>query len=184
MIEHDTALGYRTRFLEFPSIIPVVLWDDDYAQPEMTQTWLYASNLLGKVAVGETENEPSEWMMVAKLEASPISQLLARLEALYGIPENERWPGALWPADQAFEEARTFIGLLPLTSVPAPEIRLADDGEINFLWKEEGVHIDLGFYGTGAYSYFARSSGGKEFHDEDVPATDGLAGAITALFAA
>ena len=69
---------------------------------------------------------------------------------------SERWPAAEWPSGRAFEDARTFIHALPVSSIPLPHLSFADDGEINFLWNQDGIHIDLGFYGTGTYSYFAR----------------------------
>ena len=77
-----------------------------------------------------------------------MNQLLTQLETLRNIPDSKRWPGALWPDDKAFKDARKFISGLPLALIPNPEIRLADDGEINFLWQNEDIHIDLGFYGT------------------------------------
>ena len=84
--------------------------------------------------------------MVAQSETSPIQQL----ETHRKIRDNKRWPGAIWPDDKAFEDAQTFISCIPLELIPKPEIRLADDGEINFLWQSEDIHIDLGFYGTGS----------------------------------
>lgn len=37
-----------------------------------------------------------------------------------------------------------------------PQISLANDGEINFFWKKEGLVADLGFYGDGTYSYYIK----------------------------
>ncbi len=93
----------------------------------------------------------------------------------------ERWPGAVWPDAQAFGDADTFIRRLPLASIPMPEIGLADDGEVNFLWESDGVHVDLGFYGTRTFSFFARDGDGAGIHGEDVPASHGLPREITAL---
>ena len=33
---------------------------------------------------------------------------------------------------------------------------------------EGGVHIDLGFYGTGTFSYYARGSDGREYFGDDL----------------
>jgi hypothetical protein len=51
--------------------------------------------------------------------------------------------------------------------IGSPSIGLADDGEVNFLWDYGGVHIDLGFYGTGTFSYYARDLEGNEYFGDD-----------------
>lgn len=108
--------------------------------------------------------------------------LLAQLKEFEKTPEEERWPGATWPKPQAFRDAEIFIHKLPLGSIPMPNMGLADDGEVNFLWKENGVHVDLGFYGTGAYSYFARGKSGNKIYEEDALVSDDFPGEILALF--
>ena len=107
----------------------------------------------------------------------PTSQqwaLLRQLHTIQSIPESERWPGADWPTEQAFDDARLFIRRLPPVAIHLPDVGLADDGEVNFLWKQNGLHIDLGFYGTGAFSYFARTADGRKFYGDDIPAANGL----------
>ena len=108
--------------------------------------------------------------------------LLAQLEKLKKTPKEERWPGATWPTSQAFRDADIFISKLPLDSIPMPDMGLADDGEVNFLWKEGGVHVDLGFYGTGSYSYFACGKTGNKIYAEDALVSDDFPGEILALF--
>ena len=100
--------------------------------------------------------------------------LVWRLDELEEMPESERWPEADWPSDRAFADARAFINGLPLEPIPLPSLGLADDGEINFLWNQNGTYIDLGFYGTGTFSYFARVMDNEELYDDDLPAADGL----------
>ena len=60
----------------------------------------------------------------------------------------------------------------------------ADDGEINFLWESDAVHIDLGMYGTGTFSYFARTGDGQKLYGDDCPAALGLPDAIANLIRA
>ena len=45
-----------------------------------------------------------------------------------------------------------------------PDICWANDGELNFWWdiSETDFYMDLGFYGDGTYSYYARH-GDKEW---------------------
>ena len=108
-------------------------------------------------------------------------RLLQRLETLGSRPESERWPSAEWPSDRALADARAFIHALPIYSILLPHLSFADDGEINFLWNQDGIHIDLGFYGTGTYSYFARGKDDEGFYEDDIPVSDGLADALIAL---
>ena len=100
--------------------------------------------------------------------------LLRQLHTIQSVPESDRWPGADWPTEQAFEDASLFIRRLPPVAIHLPSIGLADDGEVNFLWKQDDIHIDLGFYGTGTFSYFARTQDGEKFYGDDVPASQGL----------
>ena len=108
-------------------------------------------------------------------------RLLQRLETLGSRPESERWPSAEWPSDRALADARAFIHVLPIYSILLPHLSFADDGEINFLWNQDGIHIDLGFYGTGTYSYFARGKDDEGFYEDDLPVSDGLTDALIAL---
>ena len=108
-------------------------------------------------------------------------RLLRRLRELEQVPESQRWPAADWPSSQSFADARTFIHSLGKSPMPLPNLALADDGEINFYWGQNGIHIDLGFYGTGTYSYFARSTEEEGFYDNDVPASSGLPGKLLVM---
>ena len=108
------------------------------------------------------------------LELRVKSALLIKLWALQNTPEEDRFPGADWPTDQAFAEATVFIGTFP-HNIPMPDMGLGNDGEINFLWEYEGVEIDLGLYGTQTYSYYAcGGKDGKEYLCNRAPIEDGL----------
>ena len=65
-----------------------------------------------------------------------------------------------------------------------PDIGLADDGEVNFLWKDKGVHVDLGFHGTRKFSYFARGRDGRRLHGDNLPVSEGLPVEVVNLFKA
>ena len=95
--------------------------------------------------------------------------LLMDLFALCSLPEDERWPDSDWPTVEAFDDALRFITLLPVNLIELPHISLANDGEVNFGWKSDAMHIDLGFYGTGTYSYFAKGNDGSECFGDDIP---------------
>ena len=65
----------------------------------------------------------------------------------------------------------------------APHISLADDGEVNFAWAQEGMLIDLGFYGTGTYSYYARGREGDERLGDDISVMTSLPEELRVLLA-
>lgn len=120
----------------------------------------------------------------ATLIPSPqFRQLVQRLEQLHATPEHERWPGGEFPDDVAFRDAGAFVNRLPFPLAALPHISLADDGEVNFAW-DDGLHIDLGFYGTGTFSYYARSADGREHFGDDVPADSALPPVLESLLRA
>ena len=106
--------------------------------------------------------------------SAQLGQLVRRLEQLRSVPEGERWPTSELPDDAAFRDAKVFLDRLPFPLVALPHISLADDGEVNFAWDCEGMHIDLGFYGSGTFSYYARGSDGREHYGDDVSASHPL----------
>ncbi len=115
---------------------------------------------------------------------SPATRkLLATLDVL-ARPNSERWPGAVPPDPRAFRDARAFVLQLPNALTHLPDIGLAHDGEVNFLWQDDvGLHVDLGFYGSGTFSYFARDQQGKEYLGNEWRAADGLPSDLAALLA-
>ena len=106
--------------------------------------------------------------------SAQLGQLVRRLEQLRSVPEGERWPTSELPDDAAFRDAKVFLDRLPFPLVALPHISMADDGEVNFAWDREGMHIDLGFYGTGTFSYYARRADGQEYYGDEVPESSAL----------
>ncbi len=180
----DTALDCATIFVTVPSIAANALRDAIAAWDEFPQPEVYETEAIGEIVVGETADQPSDWMIASHSGISPTFRLISRLTDLFKTPQDVRWPSTKWPVEHAFEDARSFIAKLPLAHIPEPEIRFADDGEINFLWIGEDVHIDLGFYGTGTYSYFGHNGEGQEIQDENVLASEGLAQTIKNMLTA
>ena len=160
---------------EFPTLMEPFSSERPSEIQDETQNELEKKELPG--------TEPT-WLSILALPSklSPTLQLIKNLEAHQYKPEDERWPCAEWPDEKAFKDAYIFIQHLDLTSIPIPIITLADDGEVNFLWKHDPVHVDLGFYGTGTYSYFACHKDGRESIGENVPASEGLLPKIIQFF--
>ncbi len=63
--------------------------------------------------------------------------------------------GVTPPSQDAINAALRFVDLLPVDS-PVPHVSLADDGEVNFFWRNGGVYVDAGFFGDGQIYYYAR----------------------------
>ncbi len=158
-------------------------WPEAERPPEPTDTDAYSAKPSGVQAEVGTSGELSAARISSLSRHVRMGVLLAQLGTLRRTPEKERWPGADWPAASAFRDAEEFIRMLPLAFIPLPRITLADDGEINFLWKEDGVHVDLGFYGTNTCSCFARARDGRKFHLEAIPPSSGLPPEVEALLA-
>lgn len=183
MIEYDTIQDYGT------SMFGVAPYDLGIEQifnlrwPQSTDVDSYSYVLVDGNPPSETAFMPFEKTTVSLLTATPLQNLITRLDTLQNLSEVERWPGSIHPTTQAFRDARLFVCRSTLSALPTPTIVLADDGEINFLWSDDGVHVDLGFYGTGTYSYFARGYEGQRIHGEDVPASEGLSSEIIELLA-
>ena len=107
-------------------------------------------------------------------EADLKDALLRHLDTIRDAPEAERWPAADRPSEQALADARSFIQQLPPCAICTPNIGVADDGKVNFLWEGDGIYIDLGFYGAGTFSYFARDGAGRKFYGDELPASSVL----------
>ena len=112
-----------------------------------------------------------------------ILPLLERLSELRSLPVAERWPGAEWPDEEAFWDAGKFAERLPAPLKASPHISLADDGEVNFAWSHEGARIDLGFYGTNTFSYYARDKNGGEWFGDEIPIASPLPEDLKVLLA-
>lgn len=181
----ETAGDYGMPLVASPPYGLVGNWPESERSPEPTDTNSYSVKLFGVPAGVGTAGELSGNKIFSFSSEHVIRiMLLAQLGTLRRTPESERWPGADWPAALAFEDAAEFIRVLPLALIPLPGIAFADDGEINFLWKDGGVHVDLGFYGTNTFSYFAQARDGRKFHGEAIPPSSGLPPEVVALFAA
>ena len=110
-------------------------------------------------------------------------RLLATLDAVSN-DDSSRLTNDVLPSPQAWRDARTFVLNLPEPLTQLPNIGLASDGEINFLWKQGGLHIDLGLYGSGTFSYYARDEVGREYFGDAGSVVDGLPAKVAALITA
>ena len=114
---------------------------------------------------------------------APAARMRERLRSLQREATGEHPdPGSRYPTPQAFADAWEFVSRLDLNAYGPPMVSMAGDGEINFFWcrESDGLKVDLGFFGTGTYSCYARK-GEREVFKDDIPAGKGLLDAIAAL---
>ena len=154
------------------------------AETELADRHVFISHRLSRTELPAHLQCQPETRMARVVTWEPvILPLLERLAGLRSTPEGDRWPGADWPKEEAFQDARKFAERLPGTMKESPYISLADDGEVNFAWSRGGMLIDLGFYGTGTYSYYARGREGKERFGDDISVMASLPEELRVLLA-
>lgn len=94
---------------------------------------------------------------------------LCTLAKFSQLPADWCGPGSNPPTHKAIADAANFLKMLNNSLLPEPIIAPSNDGEINFFWEKQGGIVDLGLYGNGTYSYYARTTTGEEFFGDDVP---------------
>lgn len=101
--------------------------------------------------------------------------MLAKIRGLLDL--EPAWDGyaAKVPSVAAIDEAEQFSStVLPAGEFQLPTVTAAADGEVNFSWKNALGYIDLGFYGDGSYSYYAKTAVGQEFMSDESSLTEHL----------
>ena len=166
MISKSTQFEYRTSYFQSNDLYPQF-------RLEIYENTLSTTSCFRIGAKSEVFSE-------SKL--SPTIQLLNELGKLQDTPEDQRWPPAEWPSEQAFDDAYDFILNIPLSQVSSPFISLADDGEINFFWNVDDIYVDLGFYGDGQCSYFAQSQSGQKVYSNAFSTSEGFPSEILDFF--
>ena len=126
--------------------------------------------------------EQPRWTQSDMSSPGPLQVVLNKLRAEERTKKSDRWPLSHWPSARAFSDAETFAKAMPLSIAPIPYISIADDGEINFLWKSEGLHVDLGMYGNGLFSYYADRVGSSQMIGESLAVSDGMPAELVQLF--
>lgn len=91
--------------------------------------------------------QPQEPSAEDKLHA----KLLSYLELSYG------WDGrdAVPPSLESVLDAFSFLAMRPV-DMPFPFPQIASDGEVGLYWHTGQIHAEIGFYGDGDLSYYAR----------------------------
>lgn len=92
---------------------------------------------------------------------------IKRIRALGSREAGWDGPDSIGPTLATVKQAVAFARELhAIADLAQPYISLASDGEINFYWKTPRIELDLGFTGTGQYSYYGRTPDGIEFAED------------------
>lgn len=111
-----------------------------------------------------------------------MHEIMYRVRPLAALKDG--WDGyeGVPPTRTAIEDAEQFaIHHLYAFEKAIPAISPASDGEINFYWENEAGLLDLGFYGDGSYSYFAKLAEGRELIEDSADISRQLPAEILAV---
>jgi hypothetical protein len=98
------------------------------------------------------------------LDGGIMQRALTTLASLKQLTDG--WAGyeSKGPDPRSIAEAEVFAQLiLAQPKILEPIISPACDGEVNFFWENQHITLDLGFYGDGYYSFYAKTEDGEEF---------------------
>ncbi|WP_373533081.1 hypothetical protein [Vampirovibrio sp.] len=125
-------------------------------------------------ALGDFQTIPTFFTGITLDENRVDIQILTRLRTL-GMYENGWYaPDSIAPSRETITDAEVFVRHIDWNKVERPFIGLAEDGEINFLWENSRIDLDLGFFGDGTYSYYAKLADGTEILRDYMPARESL----------
>lgn len=98
--------------------------------------------------------EPVQYL-TRRREPSAEDKLHARLLSYRDLTDDWDGCGAAPPSIDAVLDAVDFLVMRP-RDVPLPSPQIASDGEVGLYWRTGEVHAEVGFYGDGDMSYYAR----------------------------
>lgn len=141
--------------------------------------------LLNKVINdSKLSTEPNLWFQTKKADISPSARLIGKLTSYLELDDG--WDGYSGerPSEVAVTDAIQFIQKLR-TGLKSAIPMVSSDGEVGLFWKDQENYIDIGFYGDGLYSLYAKLSNGDELLLDDVDINeeinDQLSDALRAL---
>jgi hypothetical protein len=98
-----------------------------------------------------------------------FDRAIASIRRLGSYASGWNGPESVAPTSAAIKEAEIFARYLcGIGPIVWPYISASGDGEVNFYWKTQDWVIDLGFFGDGLYSYYARCGNGHEILEDGV----------------
>jgi len=101
-------------------------------------------------------------------------QMIRRIRDLGEYKDGWAGEQTIGPSKKASDDAERFAWSLDLSNAYSPFISPGKDGEINFWWNNNGEWVDLGMFGDGTYSYYAKLPNGQEYIADSVPVSQAL----------
>ena len=103
------------------------------------------------------QQAPTELVQVQKRPRESLDEdkLHAKLLSYLELPHDWDGRGAVPPSLDAVLDTIDFLGKRP-PDVPLPFPQIASDGEVGLYWRTGEIHVEIGFYGDGELSYYAR----------------------------
>lgn len=93
-------------------------------------------------------------------EPSAEDKLHAKLLSYMDLTDDWDGYGAAPPSIDAVLDAVAFLVMRP-RDILSPFPQIASDGEVGLYWRTGEVHAEVGFYGDGDLSYYARYTSGS-----------------------
>lgn len=103
--------------------------------------------------------EPAQHL-ARRQEPSAEDKLHARLLSYLALTDDWDGYGAAPPSIDAVLDAVAFLVMRP-RDILLPFPQIASDGEVGLYWRTGKVHAEVGFYGDGDLSYYARYTSGS-----------------------
>lgn len=120
-------------------------------EPVPSRTTVLQGSFVGRAgAPTEPDRYPGQ-----PQEPSDEDKLHAKLLSYLELQHDWDGCGSVPPSLDAVLDTIAFLGKRP-RDVPLPFPQIASDGEVGLYWRTGEVHIEIGFYGDGEASYYAR----------------------------
>lgn len=120
-------------------------------EPVPSRTTVLQASFVGRAgAPTEPDRYPGQ-----PQEPSDEDKLHAKLLSYLELQHDWDGCGSVPPSLNAVLDTIEFLGRRP-RDVPLPFPQIASDGEVGLYWRTGEVHIEIGFYGDGEASYYAR----------------------------
>lgn len=123
---------------------------------------LKVTYIAGACKLGESVHTPDSSARMS--EGGTMNRALTTLASLRQLADG--WAGyeSKGPESRTIADAEVFAQVvLAEPAILEPIISPACDGEVNFFWENQHITLDLGFYGDGFYSFYAKTEDGEEF---------------------
>jgi len=93
-----------------------------------------------------------------------LSVLLSRIDEFAKRAPDWDGDGGVAPNEDAVMDAKAFLNSLDSEFASRASTLSPGDGEVLFQWRRGAAFIEVGFYGDGTISWYARNADGKSLH--------------------